>query len=435
MKTPTSYTSTACRHCGTPIRHVMVDLGMQPLSNAIRELSNVDGVEHFYPLRAVVCEACLLVQAPNYESAEEIFKADYPYFSSVSAAWLEHAKHYAGNMQQRFALGPHSLVVEVASNDGYLLRWFKSAGIPVLGIEPTASTAQAAKQLGIPVEQSFFGKNYAIELRNRGFAADLMPANNVVAHVPFINDFVAGFTELLKPAGVATFEFHHLLNLVQLGQFDTIYHEHFYYHSLSTFSKILERNGLLVFDAEELPTHGGSLRVYAQRADTQAHALSPRVTELLRREVAAGLTDLGTYLAYNERVKQAKRDMLTWLIQARNEGKRIAAYGAPAKGNTLLNYLGARTDFIEYTVDDTPQKQGRFLPGTTIPIVPASCLAEDTPDVIVILAWNWANEIKLKPEVISAVARGAQVVTLMPNIHVHSLASTPPVALLDTSPA
>jgi hypothetical protein len=408
---------------------------MQPLSNAIRELAQVDGVERFYPLRAVVCEKCLLVQAPNYEAANEIFSDHYPYFSSVSAAWLDHARRYAGAMTQRFALGPQSRVVEIASNDGYLLRWFKDAGIPVLGIEPTASTAHAAEKLGITVEQRFFGRDYAIELRERGLAADLMPANNVVAHVPFINDFVAGFTELLKPAGVATFEFHHLLNLVQLGQFDTIYHEHFYYHSLSTFSRILAHNGLSVFDVEELPTHGGSLRVFAQRSDTLAHPLSPRVAELLAREHSAGLTSLETYIAFGERVKQIKRDVLKWLIEAKNNGKKLVGYGAPAKGNTLLNYLGARTDFIEYTVDDTPQKQGRFLPGTTIPIVPASCLAEDMPDVIVILAWNWAHEIKLKPEVISAVARGAQVVTLMPNIHVHSLASTPPVAVLDTSPA
>jgi hypothetical protein len=245
-----------------------------------------------------------------------------------------------------------------------------------------------------------------------------MPANNVVAHVPFINDFVAGFTELLKPAGVATFEFHHLLNLVQLGQFDTIYHEHFYYHSLSTFSRILEHNGLSVFDVEELPTHGGSLRVFAQRTDTLAHPLSPRVAELLAREHAAGLTSLDTYLEFGKRVKQVKRDVLQWLIQAKNNGKKLVGYGAPAKGNTLLNYLGARTDFIEYTVDDTPAKQGRYLPGTTIPIVHASRIAEDRPDYIIILAWNWVDEIIKKPEVAAAAFWGGQVVTLMPQIQV-----------------
>jgi hypothetical protein len=421
MNAPTLNTITTCRHCGTLIRHVMADLGMQPLSNAIRESSKADGVERFYPLRAMVCDSCLLVQAPNYESAEEIFSANYPYFSSVSVEWLEHARHYADAMRERFSLGPSSRVVEVASNDGYLLRWFKDAGIPVLGIEPTASTALDAEKLGIPVEQRFFGKDYAIELRNRGYAADLMPANNVAAHVPFINDFIAGFAELLTPTGVATFEFHHLLNLIQLGQFDTIYHEHFYYHSLSTYSRILERNGLSVFDVEELPTHGGSLRVYAQRSDTRAHGLSPCVGDVLKRERAAGLMDLATYLAYNERVKKMKRDMLTWLVQAKNEGKRIVGYGAPAKGNTLLNYLGVRTDFIDYTVDDTPQKQGHYLPGTAIPIESPARIAHDKPDVILILAWNWAAEIMKKPWVAAAPSWGGRVVTLMPQITVHSM--------------
>jgi hypothetical protein len=411
-----------CRFCGTPIHHVMADLGMQPMSNAIREPWERDGAERFYPLRAMVCESCLLVQAPNYESAEEIFSADYPYFSSISAAWLDHARHYTETVSKRFSLGPDSLVVEIASNDGYLLRWFKDVGIPVLGIEPTASTAEAAERLGIPVQRKFFGQKVGIELRDQGFAADLMPANNVVAHVPLINDFVAGFTALLKPTGVATFEFHHLLKLFELGQFDTIYHEHFYYHSLSTFSKILERNGLSVFDIEELPTHGGSLRVYAQRQDTCAHPMSARVADVLAREKSAGLTHLATYLGFNERIKATKRELLRWLIQAKNDGKKIVGYGAPAKGNTLLNYIGARTDFFEYVVDDTPQKQGRYLPGTTIPIKSPGQIAVDRPDYVVILAWNWADEIKKKPELANVVSWGGQVVTLMPAITLHTRA-------------
>jgi hypothetical protein len=392
---------------------------MQPLSNAIRDLAVVDSVEPFYPLRAVVCEKCLLVQAPNGGTADEIFSCDYPYFSSVSAGWLDHAKRYADAMIQRFGLGEDDRVVEIASNDGYLLRWFRDAGIPVLGIEPTVSTAQAAEQLGIPVQRRFFGRDVAIELREQGFAADLMPVNNVVAHVPFINDVVSGFTELLKPAGVATFEFHHLLNLIAHGQFDTISHEHSCYHSLSTFRQILEHNGLSVFDVEEIPTHGGSLRVLAQRSDTRAHEVSPRVADLLAREKAAGLSELPTFLAFNERIKAMKRDILRWLIQAKDDGKKIIGYGAPAKGNTLLNYIGARTDFFDYTVDDTPRKQGRFLPGTTIPICSVDQVAKDKPDYVVILAWNWADEISRKKEVVAISGWGGKVVTLMPSIKVH----------------
>ena len=391
-----------CRHCGTPVHHVMADLGMQPLSNALREPEELNTMERFYPLKALVCQSCLLVQAPNYESAEDIFSATYPYFSSYSDTWLEHARAYTDAMIGRFGLGSTSQVVEIACNDGYLLRWFVPKGIPVLGIEPTASTAAAAEALGIPVQRKFFGRKVAIELREQGYAADLMPANNVVAHVPDINDFVGGFGELLKPAGVATFEFHHLLNLIQYRQFDTIYHEHFYYHSLSTFTRILAHNGLTVFDVEELPTHGGSLRVFAQRTDTAAHAVSDSVAALIERERAAGLTDLATYLAFNEQIRALKRRILTFLIQAKDEGKTICGVGAPAKGNTLLNYVGARTDFIEYTVDSNPHKQGHYLPGTTIPVKSPDCIFEDKPDYVLILPWNWADEIRQNMSAISA---------------------------------
>jgi SAM-dependent methyltransferase len=406
--------STACRFCGAAAHIVMADLGMQPLSNALRGPQEIYSMERFYPLQAVVCESCLLVQAPNYESAEEIFSAKYPYFSSYSDTWLAHAKAYAEAMMARFDLGRSSRVVEIACNDGYLLRWFLACGVPVLGIEPTAGTAEVAAALGIPVQQKFFGRQLGIELREQGFSADLMPANNVVAHVPDINDFVAGFTELLKPSGVATFEFHHLLNLIQLRQFDTIYHEHFYYHSLSTFKKILEHNGLSVFDVEELPTHGGSLRVYAQRSDQGLHAVSKRVHSLLDREREAGLTDISTYLAFNDQIKTMKRRMLSFLIAAKDEGKTICGVGAPAKGNTLLNYLGVRNDFLEYTVDHNPHKQGLYLPGTTIPVKSPDQIFQDKPDYVLILPWNWADELRGKLAGIGA--WGGKFVVLNPDI-------------------
>ncbi len=394
----------------------MADLGMQPLSNALREARQLNSVERFYPLKALVCEDCFLVQAPNYESAEEIFSAQYPYFSSYSDTWLAHAKAYAKATRQRFGLTASSRVVEIASNDGYLLRWFIEAGIPVLGIEPTDSTAAAAEALGIPVQRKFFGRRVASELRELGFAADLMPANNVVAHVPDINDFVGGFTELLKPQGVATFEFHHLLNLIERKQFDTIYHEHFYYHSLGTFSRILEHNGLSVFDVEELSTHGGSLRVFAQRSETGRHPVSAGVAALLKREDEAGLRQLSTYVDFDAQLKSIKRDILSFLIEAKNSGKSIRGVGAAAKGNTLLNYLGARTDFFDYVVDHTPQKQGKYLPGTTIPVHSPDRLFVDKPDYVVILPWNWSDEIRAKLSGISA--WGGRFVTLQPTITV-----------------
>lgn len=415
--TGTLMNNTACRFCGGTIQTVMADLGMQPLSNALRLPAELLSVERFYPLKAIVCEFCFLVQAPNYESAEEIFSATYPYFSSTSDTWLAHSKLYAEEMIARFKLNASSRVVEIASNDGYLLRWFLAKGVPVLGIEPTDSTAAAAEALGIPVQRKFFGRECAIELREQGFAADLMPANNVAAHVPDINDFVGGFVELLTSSGVATFEFHHLLNLVQLYQFDTIYHEHFYYHSLTTFKKILEHNGLSVFDVEELATHGGSLRVFAQRTDTGVHAVSDRVQELLARENAAGLSDIATYLQFNEQIRTMKRRILSFLIEAKDQGKTICAAGAPAKGNTLLNYLGTRVDFFEYTVDHTLAKQGLYLPGTTIPVRSPEQIFVDKPDYVVILPWNWANEFKSKLAGIEA--WGGKFVTLIPTIAVH----------------
>lgn len=403
-----------CKFCGTGLRTVVADLGMQPLSNAILPADEPAGMEPFFPLMAMVCESCFLVQAPDFETADHIFSAQYPYFSSVSQGWLEHARRFAIATRERFGLGADSRVVEIASNDGYLLRWYREMGVPVLGIEPTDSTARAAEAIGIPVERRFFGREYAIELRERGLAADLMPANNVVAHVPDIVDFVSGFRELLKPGGVATFEFHHLLNLIEKNQFDTIYHEHYYYHSLSTFRRILAHCGLTVFDVEELPTHGGSLRVYAQRADTGVHPIASAVPALLEREMHAGLNNLEVYRAFGERVKKTKRDVLRFLIDAKDQGKRICAVGAPAKGNTLLNYLGVRTDFVDFTVEHTPHKQNHLLPGSHIPIKAPEALAAARPHYVLILPWNWAEEIMVR----LAEVRdwGGQFVTLIPEV-------------------
>jgi hypothetical protein len=381
-----------CRCCGEPLSRLVADLGMQPLSNAFPSADQALATEPFHPLRALVCDACGLVQTQQVESADHIFTSDYPYFSSTSAPWLEHARRYADASIERFGLDASSRVVEVASNDGYLLRWFRERGIPSLGIEPTAGTALAAEALGIEVVQAFFGAQLARRLREQGVVADLMPANNVVAHVPDLLDFVEGFRILLAPRGVATFEFHHLLNLLNHRQFDTIYHEHFYYHSLTTFMRILASRGLAVFDVEELPTHGGSLRVYAQPAATGRHPRSVRVIELLAREHDAGLLEPATWRLFDDACRRMKRGMLSFLIDAKNEGRSIAACGAAAKGNTLLNYGGVRTDFIDYVVDDTPSKQGRLLPGTHIPVVGAGRLAETRPDYLVILPWNWRDE-------------------------------------------
>jgi len=383
----------SCRFCGTGMQHVVADLGMSPMANAYRSPAEQDRMEPFYPLRAYVCHECLLVQLEEFETPEQIFGTDYAYFSSYSDSWLEHARRYVENVSERFRLGPHSRVVEVACNDGYLLRWFLPKGVKVLGVEPAGNCAEVARAQGIEVEVAFFGAGTAADLKARGCQADLMVANNVVAHVPDLNDFVEGFRVLLAPTGVATFEFHHVLNLIRHNQFDTIYHEHFCYHSLSTFRKILEHHGLAVFDVEELPTHGGSLRVYAQPAGTGIHAVSPRVAALLDTERQAGLTGIDAYLAYGERVKRMKREVLRFLIDAKASGKSIAAYGAPAKGNTLLNYAGIRTDFIDYTVDRNPHKQGMTLPGTQIPIHDPSKIFETRPDYLLILPWNLRDEV------------------------------------------
>jgi SAM-dependent methyltransferase len=382
-----------CRFCSLELSHTVVDLGMSPMANSYLKPGELGAGEHFYPLRAYVCGACKLVQLEEFETPDKIFSADYAYFSSYSDSWLQHARRYVDEMTARFGLGVQSKVVEIACNDGYLLRWFKAKGVPVMGVDPAANCADEARALGIDVAVKFFGSETARELEAAGHKADLMVANNVVAHVPDLNDFIRGFRILLKPSGVVTFEFHHVLNLLKHNQFDTIYHEHFSYYSLSTFSLILEHHGLQVFDAEELSTHGGSLRVYAQHADTGARAVGPRVEEVLARERDFGLDQLEPYLAFNQRVKAMKRRFVRFLIDAKEAGKRIVAYGAPAKGNTLLNYAGVRTDFIDFTVDMNPHKQDRFLPGTHIPILAPEAITRYRPDYVLILPWNIRDEI------------------------------------------
>jgi SAM-dependent methyltransferase len=382
----------ACRFCGAPLSHIFVDLGAQPLANSYLEPEDLWKAEAFLPLCVYVCGACFLVQLPEEERPEAIF-SDYAYFSSYSESWLRHAEAYAAAMVERFGLGAGHRVIEVASNDGYLLRWFAARGIPVLGIEPAGNVAAAAEAAGIPTLVKFFGEVAARELVAAGTRADLLVGNNVLAHVPNLNDFVAGLKLLLAPAGVLAMEFPHLLRLMAEDQFDTIYHEHYSYFSFTTVRQVFAAHGLTLFDVEELPTHGGSLRIYARHDADTSKPVGERVAELRAREAAAGLSRLETYCSFDERVRRVKRGLLRFLIQAREEGRSIAGYGAPAKGNTLLNYCGVRTDFLDFTVDRSPHKQGRFLPGTRIPIHGPDRLREARPDYVLILPWNLKEEI------------------------------------------
>ncbi len=382
-----------CRHCQSPINLTLVDLGSAPPSNAYLTETTLHGVEKWFPLKVVVCETCWLVQAEAYSAAHELFDGDYAYFSSFSAQWLRHAEAYVEKMSAMMSLTPESMVVEVASNDGYLLQYVKGKGIGCLGVEPTASTAAASRKLGIETIEMFFGVELAEKLVAQGCAADLTAANNVLAHVPDINDFTAGFATLLKPDGVATFEFPHLLNLIRESQFDTIYHEHFSYLSLHTVRTVFAANGLSVFDAEKLPTHGGSLRVFAQRADTGERAATERLEELLGEEVSAGVLSSGFYTGFQAKADRVKDDFLAFLIEAKRAGKTVAAYGAAAKGNTLMNYAGVRPDLISFVVDLNPAKQGKFMPGSRIPIVDEDHILERKPDYIVIFPWNLSDEV------------------------------------------
>jgi SAM-dependent methyltransferase len=381
-----------CRSCGAPLGAPFLRLGNQPLSNAYLRPAQLAKMEPTYPLDVYACERCTLVQLAEFERAAEIFSDDYAYFSSFSDSWLAHCQAYTEMARARFNLGPSSFVVEVASNDGYLLQYFQRASIPVLGVEPARSVADAAIAKGIPTDIEFFGASYAAKLAAGNRRADLLIGNNVLAHNPNINDFVAGIAGALLPHGVATLEFPHVLRMIEGNQFDTIYHEHFSYLSLHAVDALFARHGLALFDVDELPTHGGSLRIYAQLA-SGPRPVSPRVAEVEAAERAAGLLGLAAYAAFGERVRRTKRELLSLLITAKRAGKRIVGYGAPAKGNTLLNYCGVRTDFLDYTVDRNPHKQGRVLPGTHVPIYAPERIFEDKPDYVLILPWNIKQEI------------------------------------------
>jgi SAM-dependent methyltransferase len=404
-----------CRFCGTSLRTTFVDLGVQPLANAYPKAGDLGRMEPFYPLHLYVCEDCLLVQIEELVSPRELF-SDYAYFSSFSDSWLEHAKAYAGMAVERFGLHAGSLVVEVASNDGYLLQYFRERGIPVLGVDPAVNVARAAMERGVPTLTAFFGRATANQLVATGQQADLLIGNNVLAHVPDLNDFVGGLATLLKPQGVITMEFPHLLRLIDENQFDTIYHEHFSYFSLATARRVFAAHGLTLFDVDELPTHGGSLRIFAHHAEDGSKRTTSRVAALLDREERAGLTRLDVYRLFGDKVMATKRRLLEFLIAAKGAGKSIAAYGAPAKGNTLLNYCGIRTDFIEYTVDRSPHKHGHVLPGTHIPIYPPDRIRVTKPDYLLILPWNLKEEIA---EQMSCIREwGGRFVTPIPEVRV-----------------
>lgn len=382
-----------CRHCGSELSLPLVDLGSAPPSNAYLTAESLHAPEKWFPLRVLVCEQCWLVQTEDFAQADELFDSEYAYFSSFSSSWLAHSERYVTDMVARFGLTSGSHVVEVAANDGYLLQYVKARNIPCTGVEPTASTAAAARAKGIPIVEDFFGVRLAKELVAQGKQADLTAANNVLAHVPDINDFVAGFAVLLKPHGVATFEFPHLLRLISENQFDTIYHEHFSYLSLTAVERIFSVNGLAVFDVEQHPTHGGSLRVFAQRSDTGERARSGHVDELLGQEDAVGMRTAAYYGGFQASTNGVKNDFLAFLLEAKRNGKTVAAYGAAAKGNTLMNYAGVRPDLISFVVDRNPAKQGKYMPGSRIPIVCESQLVREKPNHVVILPWNLQDEI------------------------------------------
>ncbi|OQX92038.1 MAG: SAM-dependent methyltransferase [candidate division Zixibacteria bacterium 4484_95] len=382
-----------CRHCGSKLKLSLVDLGSAPPSNAYLTERSMSSAEKWFPLRVLVCTNCWLVQTEDFAGRDELFNADYAYFSSFSQTWLDHAERYVEDMTERFGLDSNSYMVEVAANDGYLLQFAKDRNIPCTGVEPTASTSKVARAKGIPVVEDFFGVRLAKELLVQGKQADVITANNVLAHVPDINDFVAGFTVLLKPKGIATFEFPHILRLVEGNQFDTIYHEHFSYLSLTAVSRIFIAHGLTIFDVKELPTHGGSLRVFAQRSTSRKWAKSNNVEVLLQKEGETGINSAAYYSGFQTRVDTAKNDFLAFLLEARKQGKSVAGYGAAAKGNTLLNYAGIRPDLISFIVDRNPAKQGKFMPGSRIPIVDEKHLKADKPDYVVVLPWNLKEEI------------------------------------------
>ena len=405
-----------CLFCSEPLRQTFVDLGMSPLCESFLTAEQVNQMEPFYPLHVWICERCFLVQVEEYVRPEGIF-TEYAYFSSYSDSWLAHVRAYADMITARLGLGGQSKVVELGSNDGYLLQYFVAKGIPVLGVEPARNVAQTAIARGVPTVTKLFGRQTARELVAEGVQADLVCGANVLAQVPDVNDFVGGIKLLLRPGGVVTVEFPHLMRLMAENQFDTIYHEHFAYFSFLTAERIFAAHGLTLFDVEELPTHGGSLRIYARHAEDASKPVGERAAKLRAREESAGLDRLETYASFTEQVHETKRRLLEFLIGARRRGKRIAGYGAPGKGNTLLNYCGVRTDFVEYTVDRNPYKHGRFLPGTHIPIHPPEKIAETRPDYVLILPWNLKDEIM---EQLSAIRSwGGQFVVPIPDVKVY----------------
>ena len=404
-----------CHFCGLELENVVLDLGMSPLCESFITADALDAMETFYPLRVFVCKQCYLMQLPRYESPQNIFK-NYAYFSSFSESWLAHAKAYVEDITKLLQLTEASQVVEIASNDGYLLQFFVEMGIPALGIDPAGNVAEAARARGVDTLVEFFNTGLAERLRSDGLQADLIIGNNVLAQVPNLNSFVGGIKILLAPTGVATFEFPNLLRMIESNQFDTIYHEHFSYFSFSSAERIFAAHGLVFFDVDELQTHGGSLRIYARHIEDSTRPESARVSRMRQHEREIGLDSLEFYKTLQERVESTKRKLLTFLIDARQSGKRVVAYGAPGKGNTLLNYCGIRTDLIEYTVDLNPFKQGLFLPGTHIPIYPVERLAETVPDYIVILPWNLRDEIA---DQLAYTSRwGAELVVFIPEVEV-----------------
>jgi hypothetical protein len=382
-----------CRHCAAPLRHTFLDLGFAPPSNAYLNAEDLTRPERYYPLKLKVCDYCWLVQTEDYAQAEELFSADYAYFSSTSTSWLAHAACYAQAMIQRFQLNQASHVIEIASNDGYLLKNFVAEGIPCLGIEPTASTAAAAETLGIPVLREFFGEDLGKRLAASGQLADLIAGNNVYAHVPDINDFTRGLKAVLKPEGTITLEFPHLMQMIEHTQFDTAYHEHFSYLSLHTVERIFSAAGLKICDVEELPTHGGSLRIYGCHAE-DGRQPTAAVAELLAEEARRGMQQLSTYEQFQAKADRVKDDLLTFLIEQKRAGKKVAAYGAAAKGNTLLNYAGVKGDLLPFVCDAATAKQGKCMPGSHIPILAPAVLLDRRPDYLLILPWNIANEVK-----------------------------------------
>ena len=405
-----------CRHCSAEVSLVLIDLGSAPPSNAYLTKLTMRRPEKWFPLKVLVCESCWLVQAEAYTRAAELFNEEYAYFSSFSDLWLQHANNYVAVMTERFELTTFSHVVEIAANDGYLLQYFKQREIPCLGIEPTAGTAAAARLKGIEIIEDFFDVRLAKELIEKNKQADLVVANNVLAHVPDINGFVAGIALLLKPQGVATFEFPHLMKMISEKEFDTIYHEHFSYLSITSVAHTFSIKGLSIFDVEELPTHGGSLRVFAQRSDSGNYQINSSVIEMLNRESASGMKTKKYYAGFQDKADQVKDDLVSFLTEAKRAGKRVIAYGAAAKGNTLINYAGIRPNLVPCVVDRNPAKQGKYMPGSRIPIVDESCIMAEQPDYVFIIPWNIRDEVMIQLSYIRE--WGGKFVTAVPTLQI-----------------